>query len=97
MSTSIHRPRHTAEEVAEKLREEVTHHKELVVACDARARHISDGFELPLQAARGNERSRISAAWSWAHGENAKEHSCLEARLGEHRRLLQWLTGELWS
>ncbi len=92
----VYPPQHTAVEVAAKLRVEIKECYALIESeKERRKRRSLRNEEKHEQAKTQEERDRIKDTWAYENREDSMEIARHEARLGEHRRLLQWLTGEL--
>lgn len=98
MSDYVYPPHHDAIAVAAKLREEIASCVALIASKKAAHLRQANHNDKKLFAATDEtQRQTLLALWAYKCQENRLELACDEARMGELRRLLQWLTSELWS
>lgn len=91
-------PKHTAEEVAERLREDISGCSLLIARIEESRRRVADDFQDRIEA-EGSPKGKQLIMGEWSHSSQnfALELAAAQAREGDLRRILQWLTGELWS
>ena len=98
MSNYVYPPKHGAVAVAAKLREEIASCMALIASKKAaHLRRANRNDEKISAVTDGLQRETLLASWAYTRQEHRLELACDEARMGELRRMLQWLTGELWS
>ena len=94
----VYPPMHNAVEVAARLRKEIAECVERKIEIEARRARVGDNFETRIEKALTvTEQARIRDDWKCRNEELRIEIARCEASHSEFRRLLQWLTGELWS
>ena len=98
MSDSPFKPMHTAEEMAEFLRQEIKHRDENLIGLGERRKRVSMRFESELDEASSIEEALgIRERRGRTVQEMIVERKRLEDERFALRQTLQYLTGELWA
>lgn len=94
----VYPPMHDSVRVAARLREEINRFVTLLKEEEERQSHRWERNQKKIdEALTVQEKQRARDHWAHECQEDRLVRVRLEASLDEHRRLLQWLTGELWT
>ena len=91
-------PRHTAEEMAQKLREDISGCEIRIQRIEAERASNADACESEIEGrATPEEKAHARERWISFNERSALRIAEVRAQASVCRRLLQWFTGEIWS